>query len=123
MPDDTAGTEHQSPATPESRREPTIWDPEVERLDEAECWRLISAGGAGRLAYSGRSGLAVLPVGYHVQEGNLLFRIALGSPTDEDLRTAATDVPPAPAIPASTAAGTRYPASGCWSPGRSHGRP
>ena len=32
MPDDTAGTEHQSPATPESRREPTIWDPEVERL-------------------------------------------------------------------------------------------
>ena len=64
MPDDTAGPEHQSPATPESRREPTIWDPEVERLDEAECWRLISAGGAGRLAYSGRSGLAVLPVGY-----------------------------------------------------------
>jgi nitroimidazol reductase NimA-like FMN-containing flavoprotein (pyridoxamine 5'-phosphate oxidase superfamily) len=59
----------------------------VERLDEAECWRLISAGGAGRLAYSGRSGLAVLPVGYQVQEGSLLFRIALGSPTDEDLRT------------------------------------
>jgi hypothetical protein len=181
MPDDTAGTEHQSPATPESRREPTIWDPQVERLDEAECWRLISGGGIGRLAYSGRSGLAVLPVGYQVQEGSLLFRIALGSPTDEDLRTgiegaeykvaveiddvgaeaqdgwfvfiqvprttwtpatithqpgrraashrparrtiscasrppssptaacAATDVPPAPAIPASTAAGTPYP--------------
>jgi hypothetical protein len=87
MPDDTAGTEHQSPATPEPRREPTIWDPEVERLDEAECWRLISAGGVGRLAYSGRSGLAVLPVGYQVQEGSLLFCIALGSPTDEDLRT------------------------------------
>jgi hypothetical protein len=29
----------------------------------------------------------VLPVGYQVQEGSLLFRIALGSPTDEDLRT------------------------------------
>ena len=83
----TARTEHQSPATPESRREPTIWDPEVERLDEAECWRLISAGGVGRLVYSGRSGLAVLPVGYQVQEDSLLFRIALGSPTDEDLRT------------------------------------
>jgi hypothetical protein len=41
----------------------------------------------GRLAYSGRSGLAVLPVGYQVQEGSLVFRIALGSPTDEDLRT------------------------------------
>ena len=196
MPDDTAGTEHQSPATPESRREPRIWDPEVERLDEAECWRLISAGGAGRLAYSGRSGLAVLPVGYQLQEGSLLFRIALGSPADEDLRTgiegaeykvaveiddvgtdaqdgwfvliqvprttwtpatithqpgrqagshwlaarerfsfasrppsspaaacAATDVPPAPVIPASTAAGTPHPASGCWNPVRFHGRP
>ena len=79
MPDDTAGTEHQSPATPESPREPTIWDPQVERLDEAECRRLISAGGVGRLAYSSRSGLAVLPVGYQVQEDSLLFRIALGS--------------------------------------------
>jgi hypothetical protein len=88
MPDDTAGTEHQSPATPESRREPTIWDPEVERLEEAECWGLISAGGGvGRLAYSGRSGPAVLPAGYQVDEGSLLFRIALGSPTDQDLRT------------------------------------
>ena len=87
MPDDTAGTEYQSPATPESWREPTIWDPKVEWLDEAECWRLISAGGVGRLAYSGRSGLAVLPVGYQVQEGSLLFRVALGSPTDKDLRT------------------------------------
>jgi uncharacterized protein len=59
----------------------------VERLDEAECWRLISAAGVGRLAYSGRSGLAVLPVGYQAHEGSLLFRIALGSPTDEDLHT------------------------------------
>ena len=87
MPDDPAGPERHSPATPEPRREPAIWDPGVERLDEAECWRLISAGGVGRLAYSGRSGLAVLPVGYQVQEGSLVFRIALGSPTDEDLRT------------------------------------
>src|SRR6266496_4702048 len=87
MPDDPGDPAHHTPATPEPRREPTIWDPEVERLDEAECWRLISAGGVGRLAYSGRSGLAVLPVGYQVQEGSLIFRIALGSPTDEDLRT------------------------------------
>ena len=78
MPDNTAGTAHHSPATPESRREPTIWDPQVERLDEAECWRLISAGGVGRLAYSGRSGLAVLPVGYQVQEDSLaLLRCAI----------------------------------------------
>lgn len=59
----------------------------MERLDEAGCWRLLSAGGVGRLAYSGRPGLAVLPVGYQVQEGSLVFRIALSSPTDEDLRT------------------------------------
>jgi hypothetical protein len=87
MPDDPAGTAHHSPATSEPRREPTIWDPEAERLEEAECWRLISAGGVGRLAYSGRFGLAVFPVGYQVDEGSLVFRIALGSPTDEDLRT------------------------------------
>jgi hypothetical protein len=87
MPDDPAGPAHHSPATPEPWREPTIWDPEVEWLEEAECWRLISAGGVGRLAYSGRFGLAVLPVGYQVDEGSLVFRIALGSPTDEDLRT------------------------------------
>ncbi len=62
MPDDTPARNTKAP----------IWDPEVERLDEAECWRLISAGGVGRLAYSGRSGLAVLPVGYQVQEGGLL---------------------------------------------------
>ena len=66
---------------------PTIWDPEVERLGEADCWRLISAGGVGRLAYSGRFGLAVLPVSYKLDEGSLVFRITLGSPTDEDLRT------------------------------------
>jgi hypothetical protein len=66
---------------------PTIWDPEVERLSEADCWRLISAGGVGRLAYSGRFGLAVLPVSYKLDEGSLVFRITLGSPTDEDLRT------------------------------------
>src|SRR6266566_4593788 len=45
MPDDPGDPARHSPATPEPRREPTIWDPEVERLDEAECWRLISAGG------------------------------------------------------------------------------
>jgi len=64
VPDDTAAPAHHGPATPEPRREPAIWDPEVERLEEAECWRLISVGGVGRLAYSGRFGLVVLPAGY-----------------------------------------------------------
>ena len=65
----------------------TIWDPEVERLDAAECWRLIPAEGVGRLAYDGQFGLTVLPVRYQVDHGSLVFRVALGSPTDEDLRT------------------------------------
>ena len=34
----------------------------VEPLDEAECLRLISAGGVGRIGYSGRYGPTVLPV-------------------------------------------------------------
>jgi hypothetical protein len=59
----------------------------VERLGEADCWRLISLGGVARLAYSGRFGLAVLPVSYKLDEGSLVFRVTLGSPTDEDLRT------------------------------------
>ena len=87
MSDDPSGTAHGSSANPEPQRDPTIWDPEVERLDEAECLRLISAGGVGRLAYSGRLGLGVLPVSYKVDEGSIVFRTVLDSPTDEDLRT------------------------------------
>jgi Pyridoxamine 5'-phosphate oxidase len=87
MPDDPAGPAHQSPVNPEPWRDRTIWDPDVEQLDEAECLRLISAGGVGRLAYSGRYGLAVLPVNYQLDEGSIVFRAVLDSPTDEDLRT------------------------------------
>jgi nitroimidazol reductase NimA-like FMN-containing flavoprotein (pyridoxamine 5'-phosphate oxidase superfamily) len=56
-------------------------------LDEAECLRLISPGGVGRLAYSGRYGLTVLPVNYVMYEGTIVFRTAHDSPIDEDLRT------------------------------------
>lgn len=87
MSDDPPGTAHSSSAHPEPRRDPTVWDPEVEGLDEAECLRLIAAGGVGRLAYSGLFGVAVLPVSYKVDEGSILFRTMLDSPTDEDLRT------------------------------------
>jgi hypothetical protein len=59
----------------------------LQRLDEAECLRLISPGGLGRLAYSGRFGLTVLPVNYVLHEGTIVFRTAQDSPTDEDLRT------------------------------------
>jgi nitroimidazol reductase NimA-like FMN-containing flavoprotein (pyridoxamine 5'-phosphate oxidase superfamily) len=59
----------------------------LERLDEAECMRLISPGGVGRLAYLGRFGLTVMPVNYRMLEGSIVFRTEQDSPTDEDLRT------------------------------------
>jgi nitroimidazol reductase NimA-like FMN-containing flavoprotein (pyridoxamine 5'-phosphate oxidase superfamily) len=62
-------------------------DRTIEELDEAECLRLISRGGIGRIAYQSRFGLAVLPVNYQVQDGAILFRTAEHSPIDQDLRT------------------------------------
>jgi nitroimidazol reductase NimA-like FMN-containing flavoprotein (pyridoxamine 5'-phosphate oxidase superfamily) len=61
--------------------------PEPDLLDEAECLRLISPGGIGRLAYTGRFGPTVLPVNYMLHEGTIVFRTVHDSPTDEDLRT------------------------------------
>ena len=63
----------------------------LEQLDEAECLRLISPGGVGRLAYSGRYGLTVLPVNYVMYLDTIVFRTAHDSPTDEDLRTGIAD--------------------------------
>jgi nitroimidazol reductase NimA-like FMN-containing flavoprotein (pyridoxamine 5'-phosphate oxidase superfamily) len=59
----------------------------LETLDEAECLRLISPGGIGRIAYSGSFGLTVLPVNYRLYQGTILFRTAQDGPLDEDLRT------------------------------------
>jgi nitroimidazol reductase NimA-like FMN-containing flavoprotein (pyridoxamine 5'-phosphate oxidase superfamily) len=59
----------------------------LESLDEAECLRLISPGGIGRIAYSGRYGLTVLPVNYKLHEGAIVFRTSQNSLTGEDLRT------------------------------------
>jgi Pyridoxamine 5'-phosphate oxidase len=56
-------------------------------LEESECLRLIGSGGIGRIAYSGRFGPAVLPVNYKMHDGAVVFRTAVGSPLDEDLRT------------------------------------
>jgi nitroimidazol reductase NimA-like FMN-containing flavoprotein (pyridoxamine 5'-phosphate oxidase superfamily) len=63
------------------------WRGALEELDEAECLRLISPGGIGRLAYLGRYGLTVIPVNYGLHEGAIVFRTAQDSPTGEDLRT------------------------------------
>ena len=64
-----------------------VTDRELEELDMAECLRLISPGGIGRIAYSGRYGPAVYPVNYRLYEGVIVFRTTPGSPTDSDLRT------------------------------------
>lgn len=61
--------------------------PVLETLDEAECMRLIAPGGIGRIAYSGRDDLTVLPVNYKLYEGTIVFRTAQGGATGEDLRT------------------------------------
>jgi nitroimidazol reductase NimA-like FMN-containing flavoprotein (pyridoxamine 5'-phosphate oxidase superfamily) len=61
--------------------------PVLERLDEAECLRLISPGGIGRIAFTGRYGLTVLPVNYKLYDGAIVFRTAQDSPTGEDLST------------------------------------
>jgi nitroimidazol reductase NimA-like FMN-containing flavoprotein (pyridoxamine 5'-phosphate oxidase superfamily) len=59
----------------------------IEELDEDECLRLISPGGIGRIAFTGRFGPTVLPVNYQLHEGTIVFRTQQDSPTDEDLRT------------------------------------
>jgi len=62
-------------------------DSVVDELDEAECLRLISPGGVGRIAYSGRFGPTVLPVNYQLYDWTIVFRTAHDSPMGEDLRT------------------------------------
>jgi nitroimidazol reductase NimA-like FMN-containing flavoprotein (pyridoxamine 5'-phosphate oxidase superfamily) len=74
-------------SSPEPGSETAIRRPVLEELDEAECLRLITPGGIGRIAYSGRYGPTVLPVNYKMHERTIVFRTAQDSPTDEDLRT------------------------------------
>ncbi len=59
----------------------------IEELDEDACLQLISRGGIGRIAYTSRFGLVVLPVNYTLQAGVVVFRTAEHGPLDEDLRT------------------------------------
>jgi nitroimidazol reductase NimA-like FMN-containing flavoprotein (pyridoxamine 5'-phosphate oxidase superfamily) len=63
----------------------------IEELSVEQCLNLISAGGIGRIAYTGRFGPAVLPVNYALQDGAVVFRTATNGPLDEDLRTGITD--------------------------------
>jgi len=62
----------------------------AEELTADECLTLISPGGIGRIAYSGRFGLTVLPVNYEVFENTIVFRTGEHSPLGEDLRSGIT---------------------------------
>jgi nitroimidazol reductase NimA-like FMN-containing flavoprotein (pyridoxamine 5'-phosphate oxidase superfamily) len=66
-------------------------EPVLEHLDEAECLRLIAPGGIGRIAYTGRFDLTVLPVNYKLHDGAIYFRSAEDSLTVQDLRTGIKD--------------------------------
>jgi nitroimidazol reductase NimA-like FMN-containing flavoprotein (pyridoxamine 5'-phosphate oxidase superfamily) len=59
----------------------------MEKLDEAECLRLVSQGIIGRLAFVGQYDLTVLPVNYRLVDGAIVFRTEQDSLTGEDLRT------------------------------------
>ena len=83
MSEGTSGDMHVSPAG----QDPAATRPVLESLNEVECLRLISPGGIGRLAFTGRYGLTVFPVNYVLHDGSIVFRTSEDSPTDEDLRT------------------------------------
>ena len=65
-------------------------DKTIQDLGEDECLRLIAPGGVGRIAHQSRFGPAVLPVNYKLHGGAVLFRTALASTLDEDLKTGIT---------------------------------
>ena len=71
----------------DDRHAPEIAESAPELLDEAECLRLISAGGIGRIGYTGRFGPTVLPVNYALYQGTIVFRTGQHGPLGEDLRT------------------------------------
>jgi nitroimidazol reductase NimA-like FMN-containing flavoprotein (pyridoxamine 5'-phosphate oxidase superfamily) len=53
--------------------------PRLTELDTAECLRLLSDHGIGRLAVTGEEGPAVVPVNYGVSDGAVVFRTAPGA--------------------------------------------
>lgn len=91
MSDKTSGGLHDSSAHRQPEAGPATGQSVFEPLDEAECLRLISPGGVGRIAYPSRFGPTVLPVNYKLHEGTIVFRTAQDSPMGEDLRTGIAD--------------------------------
>jgi transcriptional regulator with XRE-family HTH domain len=56
--------------------------PVVTKLLPAECWRLIAAGGIGRIAFCTTSGPAVLPVNFAAVAGTIVVRTGEGTAVD-----------------------------------------
>ena len=63
----------------------------TQSLEEAECLRLIAAGGVGRIGYTGRFGPTILPVNFVLHEQTIVFRTGQDSPMGQDLRTGIAD--------------------------------
>jgi nitroimidazol reductase NimA-like FMN-containing flavoprotein (pyridoxamine 5'-phosphate oxidase superfamily) len=51
----------------------------VDRLDQAECWRLLGWAHLGRLATSSGERMQIFPVNYLVRDESILFRSAAGT--------------------------------------------
>jgi nitroimidazol reductase NimA-like FMN-containing flavoprotein (pyridoxamine 5'-phosphate oxidase superfamily) len=66
---------------------PALGEPVIEPLDEAEAIALMATAEIGRLAYSGRYGITILPVNFRLFEETIVFRTRQDSSVDEDLRT------------------------------------
>ena len=65
---------------------PTV-HPTMADLDRATSEAVLRRNHIGRIAFTGRYGLTVLPVNYKLHDGAIVFRTAQDSPTGEDLRT------------------------------------
>ncbi|MEV4946754.1 pyridoxamine 5'-phosphate oxidase family protein [Streptomyces sp. NPDC053755] len=53
--------------------------PQMEEIEEAECWELLDGQGVGRVAVEGQDGLAVFPVNYRALGGEAVFMTAAES--------------------------------------------
>lgn len=56
--------------------------PIVTRLTNAECRRLISPGGVGRIGFSATSGQVILPVNFAMLDGTIVIRTSEGTVID-----------------------------------------
>jgi nitroimidazol reductase NimA-like FMN-containing flavoprotein (pyridoxamine 5'-phosphate oxidase superfamily) len=87
MTDFRSGDAQSRPAVTEPADGPQPPQSILEPLGQDECWQLISAGGIGRIGYSGRFGPMIQPVNYKVFEKAVIFRTGQHSMMGEDLRT------------------------------------